>query len=138
MADLARDVRYGLRMLGKEPGPTAAAILALGLGIGLTVVVWSIVYGALLRALPFERADRVMFVASSNPARNEQTLGVYPLDLLAWQKRQSSFEALAGDYTGTVNLSGQGEVPERFNGAFLTPGAFEILRVRPLLGRGLL
>src|SRR5712691_6185072 len=134
MADLVRDVRYGLRMLGKEPGPTAAAMLALGLGIGLTVVVFSIVYGALLRALPFERADRVMFIAASNPARHEPLLGVYPLDFLAWQQRQTSFEALAADYVGTVNLSGRGEVPERFNGAFLTPGAFALLRVQPLLG----
>ncbi|HXO19163.1 MAG TPA: ABC transporter permease, partial [Thermoanaerobaculia bacterium] len=137
MTNILRDVRYGGRMLAKHPGHTVAALLALGLGIGLTTTVFSIDYGALLRGLPFERSDRIMAVYGTNLSQQQDRRDVFPLDYLDLRRRQTSFESLAAYSTGTINLSGDLQ-PERFDGAFLTADSLGVLRVRPLLGRGFL
>jgi putative ABC transport system permease protein len=139
MTPLARDIRFSLRMLTKTPGHTAAAVVALALGIGLATAMFSIVYGILLRGLPFERSERILHLECNNPAREQNSLEVFHLDYLEWRKRQRSFEELAAFYDGTVNLSGEGdERPERFEGAFMTGNGFSLLPARPLLGRGFL
>jgi len=137
MASFWRDVRYGWRMLAKAPGHTAAAAVALGLGIGLTTAVFSIVYGLMWRGLPFPRADRLMSVDTENAARNlvDQPAGLH--DYLDWRRRQTSFEGLAAIDEDTVTVSGD-DRPERLAGARLTADALDLLRVRPLLGRGFL
>ena len=69
MQALLRDVRYGIRSLLKAPGLTAVAVLALTLGIGLTTTMFSIVYGALMKGLPYPDGDRIVIVNRSNTAR---------------------------------------------------------------------
>ena len=76
MQSLLRDVRYGLRSLLKAPGLTAVAVLALTLGIGLTTTMFSIVYGALLRGLPYPDGERIVVVSRSNPTRGIRQSGV--------------------------------------------------------------
>jgi putative ABC transport system permease protein len=134
MTEFFRDLRFGTRMLFKNPGLTAAAGLALALGIGLTAMMFSIVEGSVLKSLPFERAERLMHLETNNLSKGRQSLEVYAHDFWDWREQQTSFEGLAGFYTGTVNLSGT-EKPERFNGAFISANAFEMLRARPLIGR---
>ncbi len=139
MTPLARDIRFSLRMLAKTPGHTAAAVVALALGLGLATGMFSIVYGTLLRGLPFERSERILHLECNNPSREQRSLEVFHLDYLEWRQRQRSFEGLAGFYDGTVNLSGAGdEKPERFEGAFMTANGFDLLPARPILGRGFL
>jgi putative ABC transport system permease protein len=135
MTSLLQDLRFGLRMLRKNPGHSLAAVAALGLGIGLVTAMFSIVYGAMLRGLPFDESERLMHLENNNPSRDEPSLEVFPHDFLDWRERQTSFEELAGYHDGTVNLSGDGD-PERFDGAFVSASTFKLLRVEPLLGRG--
>jgi putative ABC transport system permease protein len=138
MRSLTQDLRFAFRVLLKNPGHSLAAVAALALGVGLVTAMFSIVYGVTLRGLPFEDPERILHLESANPSRNETGLEVFLHDFLDWRARQRSFEGLAGLYRGTVNLSGDGAAPERFDGAFVSVNLFELLRVRPALGRGLL
>jgi putative ABC transport system permease protein len=136
MTGLAHDLRYGIRMLTKNPGLSVAAVLAFALGIGLSTAMFSIVYGAILRGLPFEESERLMHVENNNPAKEQRSLEVFLQDYFEIRKRQKSFEDIAGFYEGTVNLSGD-EKPERYEGAFMTANSFDLLRAKPLIGRGI-
>ena len=129
-----QDLRYGTRLLRKSPGLSAISILALAVGIGLTTTMFSIVYGAILRGLPFEEPERIMHLERANPERDIQSMEVTQHDFAAWREQQRSFQGLAAFYTGTVNVSGT-ERAERYDGAFISPNAFDILRVTPHLGR---
>src|SRR5688572_9102452 len=135
MDTLLSDLRYAARALLKAPAVSVIAVVALALGIGLTTVMFSIVYGAIHRGLPFEGAERIMSVGRSSPSRGANRLGVTVHDLADWTARQRSLEGLGAYYTGTVNVS-SGERPERYDGAFMSPNALEILGVGPALGRG--
>jgi predicted permease len=135
MASFWRDIRFGGRILAKTPGHTAAAVVALSLGIGLTTATFSIVYGALWRGLPYPRSERLVNVDSLNPSLGQQFQGVDVRDYLDWCRRQRSFEGLAGTSDGTVTISGN-DKPERLDGAGITANALDLLGVKPLLGRG--
>jgi putative ABC transport system permease protein len=109
-------------------------VVTLALGIGLTTTMFSIVYGALMRGLPFEHAERIVSVRRENPVRDFREMTVSPHDFVDYRAQAHSFEALAGFTNGTVNVSGS-EKPERFDGAYMTANAFDVLRARPLVGR---
>ncbi|MFP5286304.1 MAG: permease, partial [Thermoanaerobaculia bacterium] len=134
MTGLARNLRFGVRMLAKNPGLSLAAVMAFALGIGLSTAMFSIVYGAILRGLPFEESERLMHVENNNPSKEQRSLEVFLQDFLVMRERQKSFEGLAAFYEGTVNLSGD-EKPERYEGAFMSADSFDLLRVKPLIGR---
>ncbi len=134
MSGLLKELRYAVRMLRKNPGTSLIAVLALGLGIGLTTIMFSIVYGAVWKGLPFEGAEKLIHVERNNLAEDIESMEVPIHDLLDWREAQTSFEALAGFYSGTVNLAGT-ERPERYDGAFISANAFELIRVQPVLGR---
>lgn len=134
MVNLLRDIRFGFRMLFKNVGLTAIAVLTLALGIGLTATMFSIVKGVVLSKLPFERADRILFLGTRNLDRNEATTTASLHDFLDWKERQGSFEDVAAFQQSTFNLSG-GERPERIRGAYVTTGVLPLLRVKPLTGR---
>jgi len=135
MAAFWRDIRYGGRMLAKAPGHTAAAAIALSLGIGLTTAAFSIVYGILWRGLPYPGSARLIDVSTQNLSRDLLNQPVEVHDYLDWCRRQRSFEGLAGYTSSTVTVSGD-DRPERLDGGALTANALDLLRVRPLLGRG--
>ncbi len=134
MIGLFRDLRFGVRTLVKTPGHTLAAVLALGLGLGLSTAMFSIIYGAIFRGLPFEASERLMHVENNNPSRGQRSLEVSLPDFVELRKRQRSFEDLAGFYSGSINLSGD-QRPERYSGAHISAAFLETLRVKPLLGR---
>ena len=138
MTSLGQDLRFGLRMLFKNPGLTAAAVLALGLGIGLATAMFSIVYGAMLRGLPVPEPERLLHLENADPSHDEPSLEVFLHDFLDFRERQKSFESLAAYRGGTLNLSGDTGQPERFNGTFITANGFQVLRVQPILGRSFL
>jgi putative ABC transport system permease protein len=134
METLFKDVRFGARMLLTNPGSTAIAVIALALGIGLTTMMFSIVYGALLRGLPFDRPEQIVSVMRTNLAQDADRMGVSIHDFEDWRAQQSSFSDLAAFYTGTINVSGL-DRPERFDGGFMTANAFSLLGVEPIMGR---
>ncbi len=132
--DVLTDLKYAGRGLLRSPGVTVIAIVALALGIGLTTVMFSIVYGALYRGLPFEGADRLMHLERNNPTAGIESMEVTIHDYRDWVERQRSFEHLAAFYNGTVNIRGS-ERPERYDGAFMTANSFDVIGVAPILGR---
>jgi putative ABC transport system permease protein len=134
MTGFVKDLRYAGRMLFKSPGVSVMAIVALALGIGVTATMFSIVYGALMRGLPFEGGDRVMMVWRTQLEQSDSRMGVPIHDYVDWRDQQKSFERLAAYYQGTVNITWS-DRPERFDGAFITANGFVALGVQPVLGR---
>jgi putative ABC transport system permease protein len=135
MASFWRNIRFGGRMLAKAPGHSAAAVIALSLGIGLTTATFSIVYGILWRGMPYPQSDRLVRVEVQNPSRGRLRQPVDRRDYLDWCQRQRSLEGLAGFTATTVTVSGD-DRPERLDGAWVTANTLDLLRVKPLLGRG--
>jgi predicted permease len=135
MHQLIGDIRYGTRMLVKRPGLSALAIVALALGIGLTTTMFSIVYAAVLKGLPYERSDRLVAIFRDRPAQGIQFMPVSIHDFFDWREQQKSFEAIAAFYVETVNVAGTEGRPIRYYGAYASANMFDILRVRPIRGR---
>ncbi len=130
-----KDLRYSLRILLKNPGTSLAAILALALGIGLTTAMFTLIYALILKPLPFEDGERLIHLESSNLAQGISSQEATQHDFEDWRRRQTSFEDLAAFEIININLS-DGQRPERFQGAAISPNFLELLRVRPTLGRG--
>ena len=133
---LAADLRSGVRMLVKYPTLSIVAVLTLGLGIGLSTTVFSIVNGGLFKGLPFPEADRIVAVVATNHAQNQPQQLISIQDFAIWKERQTSFEKIGPYSFSPMNLSTEEGRPERFSGALLSVAAFETLGVQPLYGRG--
>ena len=132
VTSLARDVRYGVRSLRRSPGTVIAGTAALAIGIGLTAVMYSIIYGMLIKGLPFERSDRIALVYYADPAREDDQV---PLaDFLRYTRQQRTLSALGGYFLALANIAG-GEQPERVGAPRVTSGTLEVTGVRAMLGR---
>ena len=129
--DARQDARYALRVLGRARSYTAVAVLTLALGIGANTAIFSVVRGVLLRPLPYADPDRLMQVSSE--FRGGRT-SVSARDFLDWRTDARSFSGMAAYFTSTTNLTGLGE-PERLDQARVSDNLFDILGVRPQLGR---
>ena len=134
MSSIARDIRYGSRSLRKHLGFSVVAVFALTLGIGLTTTMFSIVYGALLRGLPYPDADRIVRVFEQNLARNFRRMDMSIHDYADFRAQQHSFSVIGASYSGTVNVSGT-EKAERYMGTWATASVFDVTGVKPILGR---
>src|SRR5438309_1720313 len=134
MGTFVRDLRVGTRTLLRQPGFIAAAVLTLALGIGATTAMFSVVYGVLLRPLPFGnpyRLVRVWTTFKPNLARG----AVSAANGRDWRAQNHVFEDLALVHTArSFNFMGERE-PERLRGARVSASLFPILRVAPRLGR---
>ncbi len=131
---ILHDLRYGARLLAKRPVLSGITVLTLALGIGLTTLMFSLVNTAMIKGLPFEDPDRLAGVVRHDVSRGWENMSVPLHEFEEWQEEQRAFESLAGYTTGTFNVSGT-EGAERYDGAWVTANLFEILRVRPILGR---
>ena len=136
MNQLTSDIRSGLRLLVKYPTLSLAAVLTLGLGIGLGTTVFCVVNGALFKGLPFPDADRIVALVATNPSQQQPRQPISSQDLAVWRERQTAFEQLGAYTFAPVNLATDEGRPERFSGGQLTVAAFTALRVQPVLGRG--
>jgi putative ABC transport system permease protein len=134
MREFVREIRLSFRSLAKQPGLALLAVLALGLGIGFTAIMFSIVHGALYRGLPFPDGDRIYAVLGTNPSEEIEQTQVSVHDYVDWRDQQNSIEELAAYYQGTINVTSR-EVPDRYDGAFMTASAFRVVGVQPFLGR---
>ena len=131
---LWRDVRYGLRSLRRSPGLVAAATVALALGIGLTTGMFSIIYGILIKGLPFDDAPRIATVQYLDPAHGGEERPFPYGDFVRYRARQRSFDALGAFSVGTATVR-SGEGADRVRSVHVTAGVFDVTRVRPMLGR---
>jgi len=131
---LRQDIVYAVRVLGKNPGFTATAVLTLALGIGANSAIFSVVNAVLLRPLPFPAPDRLVMIYATNTKSGDTTdVASYP-DFQDWS-RARSFERLGAFAGGSVTVAGMGSAEYVF-GLRVTPTLFETLGVRPALGRG--
>jgi putative ABC transport system permease protein len=131
---LVKDLRFGARMLRKDPSFTAIAVLTLALGIGANTAIFSVVNAVLLRPLPFPQAERLVFIwATDAESGRTEDVATYP-DFEDWKASSRSFEGMAAFTTRGMTLTG-GDQAESVEAVQATPGLFETLRVRPALGR---
>ncbi len=134
MQALWQDLRYGARMLRKQPGFTLIAVLTISLGIGANTAIFSVVNAVLLRPLPYPRPDEVAQVDTSNASRGWTQSQVSLPDFRDWQAQTQAFAHLAAYSQRSANLSG-GAQPERVEYALATATLFDVLATEPLLGR---
>ncbi len=131
--EMIQDLRFGVRMLGKDPGLAFIAVLTLALGIGANTAIFSVVNAVLLRSLPYPDPDRL--VAASPYRRVTDPYHLLSPDFLDWRAQSQAFEQIAAYTSGTADLTGSGE-PERLTAGLVTADLFPTLGVAPALGRG--
>ncbi len=130
---MLQDLRYGVRMLLKQPGFTTVAVLTLALGIGATTAIFSVVNAVLLRPLPYPDADRLLYIGQ----QYRSLAGSGEPKFLFWREQSQSFEALTcySSYGGAQgNLSGGNEA-EFVRGFRVSQDFFQVFGVYPVLGR---
>jgi len=134
IGEVGQDVRYGLRMLAKNPAFTAIAVLALALGIGANSAIFSVVDAILLRPLPYKNPDQLVMIWE------EATHLGFPKDtppvanFIDWREQASVFTGMSATAERSFNLTGVGE-PERLDGRRVSANVFDVLGVRPIIGR---
>jgi predicted permease len=128
------DARFGLRLLRKNPGFAAVAILTLALGVGANAAIFSVVHAVVLRPLPFRDPDTLfVFMTSRADATPSVTSNSLP-DFEDWRQQAASFADMGLLSGWTFNLTGH-ELPERIFGARVSGNLFSVLGATPLLGR---
>ena len=137
MLTLLADFKHGLRVLLKNPGFTAAAIIVLALGIGANTAIFSVVNAVLLRPLPFRDPARLVQFWHVPPPKSFPGMtdfAVSAANFIDWQQQNDVFDKMA-IYTGSsLNLTGR-EQPEALQGAAVSADFFSTLQVQPMLGR---
>jgi predicted permease len=131
-----QDLRFAIRLLVKDRGFTAVAVLALGLGIGVNATVFTFVNAVLIRGLPFNDPDRIVVVVSRD-ARNRDR-GASWADFEDWRRATRTFTGLSAFSGQTMNVSDEGRTPERFVGPYISANAFKLIGQQPLIGRDFL
>jgi putative ABC transport system permease protein len=131
MTNILRDVRFGVRLLRRNPGFAAVAILALALGIGATTAIFSVVYATLLAPLPYPQPDQLVMVWSRVQGnRNVSAAGTY----LEWKRQSTAFQSLNAWTGGSLNLA-TSDRPEQVSAAMTTPGFLSMTGTPMALGR---
>jgi putative ABC transport system permease protein len=111
------------------------AVLTLGVGMGATTAIFSLIDSVLLKPLPFHEPDRLVTAWEVRPRFNQPRMQVSPANYVDWKQQVQAFESLAAYVTNFLNLTGAG-TPERLVSAMVTPNLFPTLGVEPLVGRG--
>ena len=132
MTSIVREVRFAARRLRNAPSFTSVAVLTLALGIGATVAVFSIVYGVLLKPLPYADPGRLVLVASVQKGR---PASMSPLDFMDYRSQSHSFAAMSGTDDITLNLTRSGVAPVRLHLGRVSANFFDLLGVRAVRGR---
>src|SRR5213082_1091222 len=140
MHTLWQDVRYGLRMLLKNPGFTAIAVMTLALGIGANTAIFSLLNQVLLRRLPVQNPERLVILKSPGPKRghvwsdgDDSEIFSYPL-YKGLAKNTAVFDGVIARYEFSASIASNGQT-ERGSGELVSGNYFETLGVRPALGR---
>lgn len=132
--NLIRYLRYALRMLRRDPGFTAVAVLTLALGVGATTAIFSVVYATLFEPLPYPEPEQLVMVWSkADQGRRSVSAG----DYLEWKRRSNSFQYMEAWSGGTFNVATD-ERPEQVQAALMTPGFFRMTGTPMFLGRDFL
>ncbi len=133
MSPFIQDFRYGFRMLAKNPGFMAVAVITLALGIGANTAMFSIVYGVLLRPLPYPEPERIVEISHTYRGQIGQS-GFTASACDFWREHREPFQYVAASTGVGVNLVGAGR-PEHIEALRVSPEYFDVYGVRPFLGR---
>jgi putative ABC transport system permease protein len=132
MEAIFKDIRYGIRSLAKHPAFTAIALITLALGIGANTAIFSVVNAVLLRPLPFDDPERIVWIWDTAPQL--PTIPTSLPDFLGWKEQNRSFERLAAFQGGSMFVdAGDGSTDTRIG--LVTPELFSVFHVSPILGR---
>ena len=133
--DFIQDLHFGLRMLRKNPGFTAIAVITLALAIGANTAIFSAVYAVLIKPLPFKDASRLVFILKKNVPRGWSRNPISPTEILAWRDQTEVFEDFAAYTESSCVLTGAGEAEED-PCETITSNFFPLLGEVPYRGRG--
>ena len=129
---VAHDIRYAVRLLARSPGFALLSVLTMAIGIGANAAIFTIVNAVLIRPLPFAHPDELYLVNQTN-TQTRQPTSVTGANFLDWRTRSRAFASLAA-FRDEPFVVGS-EPPERVNGAIVNANFFDVLGVRPALGR---
>lgn len=129
---LLQDIRFGFRMLAKNPVVTLIAVLALTLGIGANTAIFSVVHAVILGSLPYPNADQIAVVWEKRPQDDQNTINIG--NFVDWKSQNTVFSDMAAFFDYRSNLISDGP-PEEVPSQLATPSLFSLLGVNPILGR---
>jgi predicted permease len=130
---IGQDVRFGLRVLRRNPGFTLTALLTLALGIGANTAIFSVIYGVLLRPLPYKDGDRLVVLNQQARLNNVNSLGFSVKEFQDYRDQNKTME-MVEHHAMSFILYGRGE-PERVQTSVVSANFFDVLGVKPILGR---
>src|SRR5881397_1710243 len=131
------DVKFALRQLRKSPAFTCVAVFTLAVGIGLNTTIFSLINDLFLRGLPFKEPSRVVHLYGGDKSRDLVDIGVSAPRFMHYREGQTLFDGLAAENFFAFTLTGLGD-PAQIFGSRLTSNYFDVLGVRPILGRNFL
>ncbi len=134
LEELWQDVRFGIRMLRKNPGFTAVAVLTLALGIGANTAIFSMVNGVLLRSLPYQQGDRLIVLRQQQPGAKIVNLPFSVKEILDYREQNQTLDEVVEHHIMEFTLLGRGE-PQQVLTGVVSANFFDVLGVKPLLGR---
>src|SRR3954468_22308825 len=134
LENILQDVRYGLRVLVKNRGFALAAVLTLALGIGANAAIFSLVYGVLLRPLPYQNGGRLVVVHQKSARTNQPNLPFSAKEIFDYRDNSRTLSGLVEHHTMNFLLLSK-DAAERVNTAVVSANFFDVLGVKPLLGR---
>src|SRR5581483_8706131 len=132
--DMLKDIQFGLRTLAKNRGFAILAILTLGLGIGANTAIFSVISGVLLKPLPYTNGDRLVLLNESAPLIGRANFGVSIKELYDYREQATDFDKLVEYHQMNFDLLHRGE-PTRVNTGVVSHDFFNVLGIRPILGR---
>jgi putative ABC transport system permease protein len=128
------DLRFAIRMLRKNAGFTAVAVLTLALGIGGTTAIFSVIYGVLLNPWPYADSDRLAVLIAHEPKNPFHWALFSPAEFLDYQEQNHAFEQVFSGRDESILLTGR-DVPLSWSGQRTTPNTFRVLGISPVIGR---
>lgn len=134
MQTLLQDIRYGLRMLAKNIGFTAVAVITLAVGIGANTAIFSVVDAVLLKPLPFSEPDRLVAISGRDLRNGEKGRALSYPDFKDLRAQTQTLESLAAIDQSNFTLTGNGE-PQQVQGGIVSADLFTVLRAAPMIGR---
>src|SRR3984893_4106061 len=137
MNTLLYDLRYGVRMLLKNPGFTFAALLTLALGIASSTAIFSVIDGVLLHPLPYPDSEEIMVLSPTMRSNGTSGGASGPANYIDWAAQNDVFSFMSASRGEQCSLS-EGDRPERVRGTMTTSSLFRLFGVSPILGRTLM
>jgi putative ABC transport system permease protein len=133
LGDIRQDLRYALRTFSRQSGFALAVVLTLALGIGATTAIFSVVYGVMLKPLPYDEPDRIVSLEHHGTGVDIPVMNQGPGTYFVYRENQRVFDDIGGWDRTDVSVTGRGD-PERVAALAVTDGVLPILRVAPILG----